>query len=228
MRVHAKGIGPHVESVWARSAPRVSHGMRLQGHKIGVLVESDYYEPEIFYYQRRFPEEGAEVHFLTRLWGQSSLTFHGHEWHIPFDCTESFEGMDDETLRSYSAIIVPSGMVADRLRYTEDVAKIPPATAFLQRVFAEESVLKGIICHGMWLVAPAPELVRGRRVVVHNNLLGDAQNMGAVYVDQDVVVDDDLVTGRSGGHAHLFARQIIDMLAAKGSPAPALAAAAAR
>ena len=37
-------------------------------------------------------------------------------------------------------------------------------------------------------------------------------NMGAVYVNEDVVVDGDLVTGRTGGHAHLFARKIIDIL----------------
>lgn len=187
--------------------------MRLTGKKIAILFEGDFYEPEIFYYQRRFPEEGAELHFLTRLWGQPSLTFKGHEYHIPIECNESFEGMDDETLRSYAAIIVPSGMVSDRLRYTEDINKLPPATAFLQRAFAEKSILKGIICHGMWLVAPAPELVRGRNVVAHINLLGDVRNMGATYVDEDVVVDDDLVTARSGGHCHLFARKIIDLLA---------------
>jgi protease I len=186
--------------------------MSLQGKKIGVLIESDYYEPEIWYYQRRFAEEGAEVHFLTRLWGEERLTFRGHEWQVPFDCNESFEEVDDEALRSFDAIIVPSGMVADRLRYTEDVAKLPPATEFLRRAFAEPGVLKGIICHGMWLAAPAPEMVRGRRVVAHNNLLGDVRNMGAVYVDEDVVVDGDLVTGRTGGHCHLFARRIIEIL----------------
>lgn len=187
--------------------------MKLQGKKIGILIEGDYYEHEIWYYHYRFPEEGAELHFLSRLWGQPSLTFKGHEYHVPFECHESFENMDDATLRSYSAIIVPAGMVADRLRYTEDVNKLPPAVEFLKRAFAEKSILKGIICHGMWLAAPAPELVRGKRVVVHNNLIGDAKNMGAVYVNEDVVVDGDLVTGRSGGHCHLFARKIIDMLA---------------
>jgi protease I len=186
--------------------------MKLRGKKIGILIESDFYEPEIYYYERRFPEEGAEVHFLTRLWGQPSITFKGHEYHVPFECHESFEGMDDATLRSFAAIIVPSGMVSDRLRYTEDIGKLPPATQFLKRAFAEPGVLKGIICHGMWLVAPAPELVRGRPVVAHNNLLGDVRNMGAVYTDQDVVVDRDLVTGRSGGHCHLFARKIIELL----------------
>lgn len=187
--------------------------MRLEGKKIGILIESDFYEQEIFYYQHRFPEEGAELHFMTRLWGQPSLTFKGHEYHVPFECNESFEGMDDRTLRSFAAIIVPSAIVSDRLRYTEDVTKLPPAVDFIKRAFAEPSIVKGIICHGMWLVSPAPELVRGRPVVVHNNLIGDARNMGAIYTDQDVVVDRDLVTARTGGHCHMFARTIIDLIA---------------
>jgi protease I len=187
--------------------------MKLVGRKIGILLESDFYEPEIFYYQRRFAEEGAEVHLLTRLWGQPSLTFLGHEYRAPIEVHESFEDIDDEALRGYAAIIVPSGMVSDRLRYTEDPQRqVPPATAFLRRAFAEPGVLKGIICHGMWLLAPAPELVRGRPVVAHNNLYGDVTNMGAIYTDEDVVVDGDLVTGRSGGHCHLFAHRIVEML----------------
>jgi len=194
--------------------------MTLQGKKIAILIEGDYYEPEIWYYKYRFAEEGAELHFLTRMWGQTSEVmargFKGHEHQIPFEgYLESFEGMDDATLRSFAAIIVPAGMVADRLRYTEDIHKLPPATEFLKRAFAEKGIVKGIICHGMWLMAPAPEMVRGRKVVVHNNLLGDARNMGAIYVDQDVVIDDDLVTARSGGHCHLFARAIIEKLAGR-------------
>jgi protease I len=93
------------------------------------------------------------------------------------------------------------------------VTKLPPATEFLVRAFENKDLIKGIICHGMWLVAPTPELVRGRRVVVHNNLHGDAINMGAVYVNEDVVTDGDLVTARTGAHCHLMARAIIDMLA---------------
>jgi protease I len=191
--------------------------MSLHGKKIGILIEGDYYEPEIWYYRHRFAEEEIDLHFLTRMWGQTSEVmaagFKGHEYKVPFDGhLESFEDMDDQTLKTYSAIIVPSGMVSDRLRYTEDVNKLSPATTFLKRAFAEKQIIKGILCHGMWLVASAPELVRGRKVVVHNNLVGDARNMGAVYTDQDVVVDGDLVTARTGGHCHLFARKIIDLL----------------
>lgn len=194
--------------------------MKLKGKKIGILIESDFYEHEIWYYHYRFPEEGAELHFLSRMWGQPALTFKGHEYHAPFECHESFEDIDDEELKTYAAIIVPSAMVSDRLRYTEDIAKLPPATEFLQRAFAHQHILKGIICHGMWLVSPLPELVRGRQVTCHNNLHGDVVNMGAHYVDRDVVVDfpnwpqpPDLITGRTGAHCHLFARKIIETLA---------------
>jgi protease I len=184
----------------------------LAGKKVAVLVESDFYENEIFYYQHRFPEEGMELHFLTRLWGQSSLEFLGHEYRAPLRVERSFEAMSDAELRSYSAIIVPSGMVADRLRYTEDVQRVPPATDFLARAFAEPSIVKGIICHGLWLTAPRPEMVRGRRLTCHNNLIGDARAYGADYVDTDVCVDGDLVSARTGGHCHLLARAILARL----------------
>jgi protease I len=187
--------------------------MKLAGEKIAILMEADYYEPEIWYYLHRFAEEGAEPVLMTRLWGQPSLTFRGHEYQAPMEVRESFEALEGDALRAYAAVIVPAGMVADRLRYTEDIAKTPPATEFLRRAFDEPGIVKGIICHGLWLVAPAPELVRGRRLVVHNNLLGDARNMGAEYVNEDVVIDGDLVTARTGGHCHQFARAIIDLIA---------------
>ncbi|WP_432994087.1 DJ-1/PfpI family protein [Dactylosporangium sp. CA-233914] len=193
--------------------------MKLAGHRIAILIESDFYEHEIWYYSYRFPEEGAEVHFLTRLWGQRQLTFTGHEYKAPFVCERSFEDLDDEQLRSYSAVIVPSAFVSDRLRYSEDLAQLPPATRLLQRAFAEPRIVKGVICHGLWLLSRTPELIRGREVTCHPNLYGDALNMGARYVDRDVVVDGDLVTGRTGAQAGHFARAVIDRVAAA-VPAP--------
>ena len=109
--------------------------MDQKKNKIGILIESDFYENEIFYYQLRFPEEGYEVHFLSRLWGNPGITFQGHEFRAPFYCSESFEDLTDDELNSYAAFIVPAGMVADRLRYTEDITKLPPACQFLERIF---------------------------------------------------------------------------------------------
>lgn len=181
--------------------------------KVAVLFEGDFYENEIFYYQHRFAEDDIDLRFLTRLWGQPSLTFKGHEYHVPMTCSESFEGRDPG---EFAAIIVPAGMVSDRLRYTSDIAVKPPAVDFLERAFADPSVIKGIICHGMWLVSPIAHVVKGRKAVVHNNLLGDARNMGIDYQDRDLVWDGDLVTARTGGHCHLLARAIIDRIKGAG------------
>lgn len=178
-------------------------------HKIGIFIESDFYENEIFYYQLRFKEENIEVHFLTRLWGQKGIEFQGHEFKAPFYCSESFEDLTDSDIKGFSAFIVPAGMVADRLRYTDDVTQIPPASKFLKKIFADKNIIKGIICHGLWLVSPISEVIKNRKVVAHNNLIGDVRNYGAIYVDDDIVVDDDLITARSGGHCHLFAKEII-------------------
>jgi len=192
----------------------------LSGSTIAILLESDYVEPELHYYQRRFAEEGARTVFLTRLWGQQQITFHGHEFQLPFTVDGDLEAVDQETLRTFDALIVPSGMVSDRLRYAETAGELPPAVRLLREAFAEPGVLKGIICHGMWLVAPIPEVVRGRRVTCHNNLYSDIVNMGAVYTDQDVVVDGDLVTARSADKCHVFARMIIDLVTARRAEQP--------
>jgi mannose/cellobiose epimerase-like protein (N-acyl-D-glucosamine 2-epimerase family)/putative intracellular protease/amidase len=195
-------------------------GGRLTGRTIAILMEGDFVEPEVHYYQRRFAEEGAKTEFLTRLWGQRELTFSGHEYQQPFTVDGDLEAVDEERLRGIDALIVPSGMVSDRLRYSEDVAELAPATRLLRRAFATPNVLKGIICHGMWLAAPIPEVIRGRRVTCHNNLVGDVRNMGAAYTDQDIVVDGDLVTARTADHCHLFARTIIDLVAARRARRP--------
>jgi protease I len=190
---------------------------QLAGRSVAILMESDYVEPEIDYYRRRFAEEGAEVVLLTRLWGESSLTFEGHEYRLPITVDGDLEAVDAAALRRFDALIVPSGMVADRLRYSETAGDLSPAVRLLRAAFAERSVLKGVICHGMWLIAPIPEVVRDRPLTCHHNLVHDVRNMGATYVDQDVVVDGDLVTARSADHCHIFARTLIDLIAARGA-----------
>ncbi len=184
----------------------------MKKNKIGILVESDFYENEIFYYQFRFQEAGYEVHLLSRLWGNSGITFSGHEFRAPLYCGESFETLDDKALDEYAAVIVPAGMVSDRLRYTEDVSKLPPACEFLKKVFVRKDIVKGVICHGLWLLSPVAGLVKGRKMTVHNNLLGDAKNYGVDYQDKDVVVDGDLVSARTGGHCYLLAREILKLI----------------
>jgi protease I len=180
--------------------------------KIAILIESDFYEHEIWYYDFRFREAGYDVRFVTRLWGNEAITFKGHEYHAPFECRGDLEKLDDAALDEYAALIVPSGMVSDRLRYTEDLSRVPPASDLLRRAFGKPNLLKGIICHGLWLAAPVVEVIKGRRLTCHPNLYGDARAYGAEFVDEDLVVDRDLITARTGGHAHLLAAAIVAQL----------------
>ena len=77
--------------------------MDLTGKKIAILIESDYYEHEIWYYHYRFAEEGIDARFVSKLWGQPSLTFTGHEYKVPFVCDKSFEDISDAEIRQHAA-----------------------------------------------------------------------------------------------------------------------------
>ena len=57
--------------------------------KIAILMESDFYEHEIWYYDFRFKEAGIEVDWVSRLWGMDSITFTGHELKAPFFVNKS-------------------------------------------------------------------------------------------------------------------------------------------
>ena len=68
-----------------------------------------------------------------------------------------------------------------------------------------KSIIKGALCHALWIFTPHPKLLRGRKVICHTVDLADVVNAGAIYAPKDllkdsyayVVVDGDLVTGRS-------------------------------
>ncbi len=180
------------------------------GKKIGILIENRFIEKEIFYYQSYFANAGYEVVLLTRLWGQPSLTFKGLEYQAEITAQNSFENLSDDDLKDYVAIIAPAGYVSDYLLYEEKPGDISPACRFLERVMKDKSIIKGFICHSLWIAGPIKESFNGRKVTCHNNILSHVRNAGIEYQDADVYVDDDLITARTGGHHAPFAECIIN------------------
>lgn len=181
----------------------------LDGKKIGILIENRFIDQEIIYYTNRFPEEGIQVDFMTRLWGQPSLTFKGLELGMQMTVNKSFETLSDEEIKSYSAFIVPSGMVADMLRYAEKPGDLAPAVQFVKKIMPDKNILKCFICHSLWIFDFIPEDIKGRKVTCHNNLIGGVKNTGAVYINEDIVIDGDLITARTGGMFAKLAKTII-------------------
>lgn len=207
----------------------------LEGKKIAVLVETEFIFAEIAAYQTRFPELGATVHFMSRLWGNPSIRFvsdvdnveqadriNRQETSLPtLEVNLDFQNAD---INEYAAVIMAANYTSVRLRYFEpptgqpinpEQTRTAPAVQFFAKAMAKTQVIKGLLCHGLWLLTPMPELLKGRRVICHEVVLADIANAGAIYVPSptNIVVDGDLVTGRSGADVNAFidaiAKQIV-------------------
>ena len=145
---------------------------------------------------------------------RSRLTFAGHEWKVPFEvATRASRTSTTTTLRAYAAVIVPSGMVSDRLRYTEDVAKLPPATEFLERAFAEpRNAARGSSA----TACGSSRRARARPRPAGRRSQQPARRREATWArSTSTRTSSSTATSspaRTGGHCHLFARKIIELL----------------
>jgi putative intracellular protease/amidase len=188
----------------------------LAGKKIAVLVESQYIAAEIKCYQERFTSYGAEVHLMSRLWGQPKQTFVS-EVEEAGRTPETLDVSIDFTqvkLDDYAAVIMAANYTSVRLRWNEAAATSPnaaemarsaPAVYFFRQAMQNRRIIKGAPCHGLWLLTPSPDYLAGRRVTCNPVVLADVLNAGAFYVPapagsdwhRHVVVDGDLVTNMS-------------------------------
>ncbi len=103
----------------------------------------------------------------------------------------------------YDAIVIPGGQInPDLLRVNGD------AVAFVKR-FVESGKPVAAICHGPWLLVEADAL-RGRRATSYPSIRTDVKNAGAEWVDEEVVVDEGIVTSRSPKDLDAFVGKIIE------------------
>lgn len=179
-------------------------------NKIGILLENRFIDREIIYYLNRFKEENLKVITFTRLWGQNQLTFKGMELGMDITVHNSFEVLDDDMLNEFAAFIVPAGYVADYLLYSEKPKEISPAALFISNIMKNKNIIKGFICHSLWLAAPVKEAFKGRKVTCHNNIISHVENADMVYVDSDINIDDDLITARTGDNFAEFSATLIN------------------
>ena len=204
----------------------------LAGRKIAILVETEYVPGEIAEYRSRFAELGAEVHFMSRLWGQKKQTFVSDVDQAKEDLRTTREQLQlmevdidfqDVNLDDYAAVIMAANYTSVRLRYfeppqgqaiTPEMVRTAPAVQFYAKAMRNPRIVKGALCHGLWLLTPTPELLAGRRVICHEVVLADIANAGAIYTPSpnNVVVDGDLVTGRSWHEARPLADAIAEQI----------------
>jgi protease I len=117
----------------------------------------------------------------------------------------------DETLadadpESYDALVLPGGVAnPDQLRTDERALK------FVQGIFSDGKPV-GVICHGPWTLVEA-DLVRGRKLTSWPSLQTDIRNAGGEWVDEEVVVDQGLVSSRKPDDLPAFCAKIVEEFA---------------
>jgi protease I len=196
----------------------------LEGKRVAVLVESEYIPEEIAAYQRVFPERGASVDLITRLWGNAEVTFVSDvdKLEKPLETLTVNIDLESVDVEDYDAVIMCANYVSVRLRYFvppddsgDDWAQLvrsAPAVKFFAQAMTTPTIVKGALCHGLWIVTPNPDLLKGRRVTCHRVVLADILNAGAIYDPAPVVTDGDLVTGDSGANVLPFIDAICERL----------------
>jgi deglycase len=109
----------------------------------------------------------------------------------------------DANASDYDGLVLPGGVAnPDFLRTDQD------AVAFV-RAFFEEAKPVGVICHGPWTLVEA-DVLKGRTITSWPSLQTDVRNAGGRWVDEEVVVDEGLVSSRKPDDLPAFCAKIVE------------------
>jgi protease I len=185
-------------------------GQSLRGRKVAILIAPQGTEQAEFAEPKKAVEKaGADIDVISAEAGQARAVNHDLD---PGDTFNTDKTFDQVSADDYDALIVPGGTVgADRIRGN-------PAAVRLVREFFAAGKPAGVICHGPWTLVEA-DVVRGRTLTSWPTLATDIRNAGGTWVDQEVVIDQGLVTSRKPGDLPAFCRKIVEEFA--GHPAQA-------
>ncbi|MCK0111156.1 type 1 glutamine amidotransferase [Ornithinimicrobium sp. F0845] len=167
----------------------------LDGKKVAFLLTNGFEDSELTSPWDAVTQAGAEAVLVSPESG--ALTGKkGHEASVDQQVADADAGQFD-------ALMLPGGVVnGDKLRMDDD------AVAFT-RAFFEAGKPVGVICHGGWILTDA-DVVRGRTLTSYPSLKTDLRNAGAEWVDEEVVVDQGLVSSRTPDDLPAFNAKLVE------------------
>ena len=165
--------------------------------KIIVFVEEFYEDLELWYPKIRLEEAGYQTVVVGPLAGHIYNGKHGY----PCKAEISFKEALSVECRG---IVIPGGYAPDRIR------RSPEALQLVKRVFDEKKMI-AFICHAGWVPISA-KILKGKQVTSFIAIKDDMENAGAIWKDQDVVVDGNLISSRTPADLPAFAKTMIAYL----------------
>jgi len=174
----------------------------LAGKTIAVLATDGFEQVELTKPVEALKAAGAEVHIVALKAGR----IQGFKHHEKGDTTLVDRILAEADPAAYAGLVLPGGVInPDALRIDED------AITFI-RMFLDASKPIAAICHGPWTLIDAGG-VKGRRMTSWRSLRTDLTNAGADWVDEEVVVDNGLVTSRNPDDLPAFCAKMIEEFA---------------
>jgi protease I len=174
----------------------------LQGKKVAILVAEGFEQVELTGPRQALDEAGAETRIVSPSKGQVQGWNH-------FNKADTFAvdvPLDQARPQDFDALLLPGGVAnPDQLRIN------PKAIDFIRQFFAEGKPVAAI-CHALWPLIDAG-VVRGRTVTSWPSLKTDLINAGANWVDQEVAVDNGLVSSRKPDDIPAFNRKMLEEIA---------------
>ncbi len=175
---------------------------RLNGKRVAVLATDGFEQVELTQPVEALRGEGATVEIVSPKAGE----IQGFNHHDKGDKTPVDQTLEEAFAGNYDALVLPGGVInPDALRLE------PMAIAFIADIHAAGKPI-GAICHGPWTLINA-EALDGRRVTSWPSLEADLRNAGAQWVDEEVVVDQGLVTSRKPDDLPAFCAKLIEEFA---------------
>lgn len=174
----------------------------LNGMKVAVLATDGFEASELNEPVAALKDAGAEVHIVAPESG-SIRGWDGGDWgdSVPVDYT-----VDEVTSDHYRALVLPGGVMnPDSLRAHDGAVEFT-------RSFFDDGKPVAAICHGPWMLAEA-DVLDGREVTSWPSIRTDLENAGARVLDDEVVVDQGLVTSRHPGDLPAFIDKMLEEIA---------------
>ena len=174
----------------------------LKGRKVAILTENGFEQVELLHPKQALEEAGVTVHIVSpqkkevRAWDET-------DWGITISVDKILEQANPD---DYDGLMLPGGVLnPDQLRTNKK------AVDFI-RHFLESSKPVAVICHGAQTMIETG-LLRGRKMTSYPAIKTDLVNAGVDWIDEEVVVDQGLVSSRSPADLDAFNKKMLEELA---------------